>query len=622
MPRTGNIAPKTFSLYRFCPQGSADFQKKSRWLISFLLLFTLLFLQFPSAFGQDVSVQATVSKNEVFSGERIGFTIEISGDFSDVSRPQIPSSINGLRLLNNNPSTSRSYSFVNGKSQITYSYTYYFIAEKAGQFTIPPAVVSIDGRNYQTRSISIKVIDRNRAADNKDKKGRPDIFLALELSDENPVPGQQLLADVVLYFKENIRVLSYQPEPGWKAEGFWKEQLERTDRPRAVSTILNGVRYRKARLMQYALFPTKSGELTLSSYAVTVSVRTVERRQVDPFSSFFGGFGGQQRNVRVKTDQKTIAVQELPPLADAQYINAVGSFSISRKTNTKSTYVGETIEITTEVDGVGNVPLIGKPQYELPAGLEIYDPREQSEINRRGKKIAGKRSFTDVVIARNPGTYTIPDTTLAYYNTETNSYRKQDLSEITITVKPSPLAQRRTSSNGSSIEIQPIQGLTSWQVKNNAPVTDHWWFWGGLIFPAFLLGIGYWQKTYRDRLMSDRGFARSRYAQTTAENRLNEADELSSKTEIKEAYSKIHQAITGYISDKLNLKEAGLSDEEFVQILRDHNEIDDQTVKASKVLLEKCATIQYAPMAGRTDVEDDLQKAKNLLDKLQKGLAK
>src|SRR6056297_1387565 len=95
----------------------------------FLLLLPLfsIFAGNSRAQSADINVVATVSQTTVYTGERISLSVEVSGDFNNVSRPNLPE-FTGFRLLSNNPSTSRSYSFVNGKTSSSYTYSYYLIA--------------------------------------------------------------------------------------------------------------------------------------------------------------------------------------------------------------------------------------------------------------------------------------------------------------------------------------------------------------------------------------------------------------------------------------------------------------------------------------------------------------
>ncbi len=245
--------------------------------------------------------------------------------------------------------------------------------------------------------------------------------MQLEVSDKQPITGQQIISNVVLYFQDGLEVNSYQPVPGWKAEGFWKEELTNTDRPQATSTIIDGVRYRKARLLQFALFPTKSGELEISPYEIVVSVRSTRSRG-DSFSSFFGGFGGNQRQIELNSDPVTLDVRDLPASDDSYYFGAVGNYDINRQVSTTKAVEGESIEIKTDISGTGNIPLITKPEYDLPDGLEVYEPQETSELNRRNHQISGNKTFTDVIIARKSGTYTIPEKKIAYFDPDRNQY--------------------------------------------------------------------------------------------------------------------------------------------------------------------------------------------------------
>lgn len=578
-------------------------------------LFPLLVLSAGSAQGQ-VSVKGSVSETTIYTGERVGLSVEISGDFNNVSRPDLPEFGDGLRLLSNTPSTSRSFQYINGKSSTTYTYSYYLVAQKKGTYQIPSVGITIDGKTYQTNPIDVKIIDRNESA-NSSGSSTPDIFLRLNVSDQQPVTGQQIISDVVLFFRDGLEVNSYQPVPGWKAEGFWKEELQNTSRPQATSTIIDGIRYRKARLLQFALFPTKSGELTISPYKIIVSVRSARSRD-DPLSSFFGGLGSNQRQVELSSDPVTVDVNSLPPADNSEYLGAVGDFNISRNISTNSAMVGESIEITTRFNGTGNVPLITKPQYQFPNGLEVYEPQENSNLNRRNHKISGYKSFTDVIIARSPGNYTIPKKRVSYFSPDQNQYITKTLPALKFEVIENPDAVT-ASNTPRSLPVSPILGLASWITPTSSNFLGDWWFWAGIILPLAIFGVGYWQKSFMEKMDTDKAFARSQKASDKASGRLDEAISLSEQGNVKGAYNMLQKALTGFISDRLNLPEAGLANEEYVQALKDHN-VNDNLVKNVRMLLDKCASISYAPDTTHAYLKSHVGLAQSTLEKLKKVL--
>lgn len=584
-----------------------------RILGSAAVLLTFLSLQVVAQ--SNVTVEATVSENTSYTGERIQLSIQISGDFSDITRPELPE-FEGLRLLSNTPSTSRSYQYINGQSSTSYTYSYQLIAQQEGTFEIPSIPITIDGEKHVTDPITVEIINRNESA-RSSGDDRPEIFLQLEVSDRQPVQGQQVVADVVLYFRDGLEVNSYQPIPGWKAEGFWKEELENSNRPQATSTVLNGVRYRKARLLQFAVFPTKSGELEISPYKIVVSVRSSRSRE-DSFSSFFGGFGSNQRQVELETDPVALNVQPLPDIPEEEYFGAVGNFNISRNISTRNAVEGESIEITTRISGTGNIPLISKPEYTLPDGIEVYEPRENENINRRNGLISGTKTFTDVIIARSAKNYTIPEKEIAYYNPSQNSYTTQTLPALNIAIERNP-DRVTVDNNNRSLPVTPVTGLASWSVPNGQPLFSYWWFWAGIIIPTILLAVAYRQKSYIDKMQTDRAFARSKKASDKADQRLEDAITLSEKGNIKGAYNMLQKAITGFISDRLNLPEAGLSNNDIIKALQ-KEDIDKELVKNIRLLLDKCASISYAPSTSHEYLKSHVGLAQSTLDKLKKVL--
>lgn len=580
------------------------------------LLPLLGFIASPTYAQNPVSVSASISETSVFTGERISFSVEISGSFNNVSRPELPE-FKGFRLLSSNPSTSRSYSFVNGESSTTYTYSYYLIAQEQGSYQIPPATITIDGDSYETDPIGVQVIDRNESAKDPSASERPNIFLRLEVSDSQPVTGQQIITDVILFFKDGLEVNSYQPVPGWKAEGFWKEELENTSRPKASSTIVDGVRYRKARLLQFSLFPTKVGELEISPYKIIVSVRSSRSRD-DPFSSFFGGFGSNQRQVELASEPLTVDVKPLPKSEQGQYIGGVGTFSVDRRISTTNAMVGETVELVTNIEGTGNVPLITRPDYELPDGLEVYEPQQNSSINRRNQRISGSKTFTDVVVARSPGSYTIPAKTITYFNPARNDYVSEQLPALNFEVTENPDAVAASGSS-TSFPVQPVTGLASWIAPDSSSLIGNWWFWVGILLPLAVFGAAYWQKSFREKMSTDTAFARSVKASDRASDRLEEAISLSERGEIKEAYNMLQKALTGFISDRLTLPEAGLSNADYIEALKEED-IDENLIKNVRMLLDKCASISYAPNTTHEYLKSHVGLAESTLEKLKKVL--
>ena len=572
-----------------------------------VLLFVLLISGIANQFllAQDVSVQATLTETNIFEGESVQLDIAISGtSLNSLERPEIPS-ISGLRYLPNRTISGSNYTYVNGKPSLTQSYGFQFIAQSPGSYTVPSIKVTVNGKEFATKPIAFKVLDP-KTIDNGNAERAPDIYVRLEPTTQNPVVGQQVVADIVLYFKSEVEVSNYNTVPGWKAEGFWKEELNNPTQARTTSVIINGIRYKRARLLQYALFPTKAGELTLSPYSLTVRVRNSRRTARDPFNFSFG-----QENKELKTLPVTLDVGRPPAIENAEYIGAVGDFEIKRTIKPSSAYVGESVEIVTEITGSGNLPLLNKPEYDFPESLELYNPQENTSITRDNRVIAGSKTFTDIIIARNDGTYSIPEKRIATFNPDKNSYEYFTLSEIKFRADIDPNATV-TSLEDMRLDIEPVTGLAQWKQKTRTPLTERNSIWVMLVTPFFLFIGAYGYKNYYDKLNNDAGFARSTKAKDKAMDIL---DNAKTTEDIKEGYHKIQKALSQFIADKMNLPIAGVSGQSLITEIQKKG-ADKSVITEAKRIFDKCETIAYAPNISQEGLEDDVEKTKQLIKDL------
>lgn len=569
----------------------------------YLLIFALGFL--PNVKAQDISVSASLTETNIFAGESVRLDVTISGQsLNSIDRPNIPNTP-GLRWLSGSTSQSTNYSYINGRPSVSYTYGYSFIAQNPGSYTFPPLQIEVNGEQFETKPINFKVLDPE-TIDQGNAARSPDIYVRLEPSTDNPVVGEQVIANVVLYFKSDVEVSSYQPSPGWKAEGFWKEDLENRQQARTTSTLINGVRYQRAVLLQQAIFPTKSGELTLSPFEVVVQVRKRNRRR-DIFS-----FGLGQERMELNTLPVTVNVRPLPDVDNAVFSGAVGKFEISRTLEPNEAFVGESVEINTSITGQGNIPLIVKPEYEYPEALELYDPQESSSITRNNQQIGGSKTFTDIVIARNEGEYVIPEQRFAYYDPELRRYRNITLPLLTLEVKRDPRLVN-SSANEYRFEITPMTGLANWVSSSQNHLHQKTWVWFLLILPIASLAGAFVVRTYTERMNNDSAFARSQKAREKALTTLSEAV----KTEdIKSGYHFIEKALIQFVTDKLDLPQAGLSIKELSDAILTKG--DAESAQELKRLLDKCETISYAPNTSQEGLNADIQRAKELIKKVGK----
>ncbi len=582
---------------------------KLNYRLLFLSFFGFLILPY-FLNAQDVYVNATLSSTKIMEGELVILEIEVNNSTtSGVNRPQIPE-IEGLRFLPNRTSQSTSISYVNGNMSVTTSYGYQFIAEKTGDYKVPPIEITVSGNYYSTDAIAFKILD-NIALSPGSSDDRPDIYIKLEADNDNPVVGQQVIVSVILYFKQGIEVTSYQALPGWKAEGFWKEDLELRRQAQQSTTVINNVRYQKATLLNYAVFPTKSGILKLSPFSVSVRVR--ENRSF--FDSSFGfSLGGENRELNSAPIE--LNVKELPKFAeDATSIGAVGNYTLKRSISKDKALVGESIEIITELTGSGNLPLVNKPNFEIPDGLEEYSPQENTDLKRSNNIISGTKTFTDILVPRRNGHFEIPGQKVAIYNPNKNNYDYFALPALKFEAALDPNSKNLPQITQNKLNITPHTGLAQWDKTEVTTIWNSKFYFALLPIPLVLLLAAFGYKRYYDKMNTDVVFSRARKALKTATETLKEAKGADN---VKEGYHFIQMAITGFISDKLNLPEAGISTRNIAQHL--DGKISKEELSQLVKLLDKCETITFAPVISQQDLDNDIFETERLITSLNKSI--
>jgi hypothetical protein len=117
----------------------------------------------------------------------------------------------------------------------------------------------------------------------------------------------------------------------------------------------------------------------------------------------------------------------------------------------------------------------------------------------------------------------------------------------------------------------------------------------------------------QNRMKYDVAFYRRRNAYKNASQRLKQIPEQSGSKEFARELSEI---LREYIGDKLNLQGKAITAEE-VQVRLKESNYEVQQAEETRKLLEKCETLQYAPMT-QGSTKQLLGESENLIKVLEK----
>ena len=570
-------------------------------------------------YAQQVNVTASVSGTTIGTEEGVSYRIEVDGvTNSEVERPDAPSAT-GLVLTQPVASTQQSVSIVNGRMSQSISFEWVYRPEGEGKAEIGTTQVVVKGKTYATQPIEITVVPQSQRPQRRQTRRDPfsafrqpspqqpaspppaitkkDIFIRAIPSDRNVFRNEQVNIEYQLYYREGMQLRQSRLADSWDAEGFWREELDVERRPIPRTVIENGLRFNTIVLKRVAVFPTRTGSLTVDPLKIEVEAY-IPSRSADPFDQFFS-FRPRYEPVEVASAPVAINVSDLPGEPPEDFLGAVGAFRVEASVDRSEVEVGEPIQVQLTLSGTGNMATIEPPHFEPPGVFEQYDPQVDIQINRSGQQIRGTKTLTYVLVPRSNGVFQIPQVSLSFFNPEHGRYETLNPRPTSVRVSGTPTAEASTVTSATGLPIDDIAGLlttdASWRRVEPTPIHQSAWVYILLGLPMIaLVGLLFYQK-HADRMSGDQIYARNRRAHPVAKKHLKRAEALLVENDARAFYEEIERALLSFIGNRLNIADKGLTYQQLGTELSKRGVSDDVRDRLLSIMHE-CDRVRYAPV--------------------------
>jgi hypothetical protein len=587
-----------------------------------------LLLQSAIGFAQGIKVTASVSSNQVAAGEQ--FTNGNPESFD-------PPGFSGFQVVGG-PNQSSSYSSINGQTSANIAVGYVLVGVKEGEYTIGPAIMLINGRQYRSNSVRIKVTKGRATPQHQAPSGaggQPGrtsrgnardisklLFMRAIANKTNVYQGEQIAVTYKLY--ANIAIVDNAPDKLPDFNGFWSQEIKNNSgNVQWKEEVYNGQRYHVAVLKEIILFPERFGKLTLDPLIMSFVVRK-EVPSNDPIEQFFGGGSYEDVKYKVKTAPVTINVKPLPDAGKPEgFGGAVGQFSIAASVDKSSLKANEALNYTLRISGSGNLKLLKAPAVNFPATLEKYDPKLNDRITESLSGVSGSREYSYLLIPRHEGNYTIEPLKFSYFNPATHKYVTLSAGPFDLKVAKGAAGSNVTaysSANQQDIkmlakDIAYIKTSTSGLHKKGSG------FYGSAAYyillclgPLMFIGAFAYRKKYREN-NSDQIKVRGRNAGKMAAKHLANARKQLLAGDKKLFYQEIYKGLYQYLSDKFNIPAAELNKENITERLAESG-IKVPLINQLTETLDLCEMARYAPVTGIAE-QEVFDKAKNIINDIE-----
>lgn len=599
-------------------------------LLTLVAAFSLTMARAEGDVSFEINTPLIVTAGEMF---RVEFVLTNGTPDSDSFRTP---SFEGLEVLAG-PTTATGHSFqsINGvsSSKSTYTITYVVVAQTAGNITIAPAEVKVDGKRYTTKSTPIEVVAQSAQRDEQaateqgtavqNQIADDDILLRLNLSRQEVYQGEPIRASLTLYTRASIAGFEDVKLPSFN--GFWSQELP-TDGYAATRQTVDGKVYDSQIIKEYLLYPQQSGQLTIESTDLTAVAQVVmrSRRTFDPF---FGG-GAEVYNVprKLSTGTLTINVKPLPAGAPASFAGAVGSFTMDTENPPQMLKANSAASYTVTINGTGNLTFLQAPKLSLPTSFELYDVRSTESIRTTAAGTSGYRRFEYPFIARSEGDYNLQPIEFTFFSPERESYVTLQSAPLTLSISPDGSGSSSTAQQliiGSSKEGVRQIGSDIHFIKIGEPrlssisaplmLSGTYFVLIALVIVATVVAYFILRRIIRDS--KNTVLRRNRRANKVAVQRFRVAEKYMTERNRHSFFEEMLLALWGYMSDKLNIPVSSLTKERIREELQRRG-CSAEVAHHFTDIISRCDEAQYSPVES-VSMEEVYSDGVNIISQIE-----
>ena len=397
------------------------------------------------------TIQVETDRNPVNLNE--SFKITFTANETPDDDPDFRSLEQNFSILNQ--SSGSSSSWINGKSTKILQWSLTVMAKHAGNLMIPAVKFGHDASS----ALQISVTE---AVNNKASTNDEDIFLEVEATSKNIYIQSQVLYTLRLYTRVDLSQARLdEPELA-------DAVIERLGDDSRFNTQVNGLDYSVTE-RKYAIFPQKSGKLTIKPLTLTAEIISNNRPN-------FNGFFNSQATKTKRIESKAISLDVKPAPASFTGKHWLSAQQLVFKQewsgDIKQLKIGEPLTRTLTLLAKG-ATVSQLPELNTAISNDQLKAYPDQPVLQEQKKTDGVIAFREEKIAlilSQAGDYQLPAIQIPWFNTENQKMEMAEIPETTLTA----FAGAQPLVNTPQITSVNSQAITTTPTINTVPETNFW----------------------------------------------------------------------------------------------------------------------------------------------------
>lgn len=545
----------------------------------------------PPGSAAEANARAWVDDDVVIVGRPFWIYVEARG--IQIEMPDMIEA-DGIEIDPVNVQRSMSSSSNQDGQLVTAKRGYHAVATRAGAITIPPIEVKVTGRIVKTEPLEVTAMTLAAQPQTPAPGAEPSeqqltaddlVFIRMDTDKKTAYQGESILLTMQLWRIQNRRVTAgpYRGSliTGPTTEGFFTRDLEVSN-----YDAKNGPWLYDVSETRRLLYPTRPGTLRVGTWHWE-GIALINRQSVT-----------QRDRLSYKFDAGPIDIDVKPlPPAPAGFTGGVGAFQVAAEIGGDVVTQGVPVALKVRVDGFGNPDAVGDPQLPKLAWARAGEPDRRVEF-KVAPENAQPRAIKDFVFALTPlqaGRGEIPAFPFVHFDPASGAYKTTMLGPFTLDVVASgeegsrliaspdvPVASQRVEILAEDIAalmerpalLAPDRGTQRpvWVLAFLAPM---------VAYVGVRMALG---KKRRDA--ANAGWTRSQRARSSGLRRLRGVMESQDPADA------LYRAVVAYVSDALNLDQAGMTSGD-VRAALERSRVPAGIVDRTVQILRACERARY-----------------------------
>ena len=573
-------------------------------------------MAFYTAMADAASFTASLDRDSMMLGEQATLSLKFE-DVQPGDAPNLPR-IPGLQFQYVGPSSS--FSVINGQTSSSVTYNYIVSAQRDGTFNIPGMHFNVGGQLLSSSPLRLVVMKANAPTPADESAGRNPAFLKLTFPKTKVYVGEPVIGELELYLRDDVQGANNFQLTGSSTDGFTSGKTVEQQGARRREQIGNHVY--TVIPMAMPLTAIRSGPLTLGPFTGTVVVALPSANQDgNPFRQFFNQ--GEQKQVTLATEPIAVESQPLPDNKPANFIGAVGDFTMTASAGPTTVTVGDPITVRVQISGRGALDALTLPPQSGWNDFKSFPATSKVETSDQFG-LQGSKTFEQIISPQNTDVHVLPQLTFSYFNPDDNQYHTLTQPAVPLTVKaagatPAPtlaVSKNAAPENQAPQDVLPIKQNIGTLSSATTPLVVQPAFLATQSVPAlaFLAALVWRKRT--DSLANNPRLRRRRAVAQLIASGMHDLKKYAAANQPDEFFATLFRLLQEQLGERLDCPASAITE----NVVEEHSLLRGAPNALRDGLREQfqlCNQARYAPVRGTAELNSVAAQFEKLIRELQ-----